>query len=201
MIRQQGPIHGESSHDVTLLLAEWRRGSHAALEALLPAVQGELRRLAARYLRGERRGHTLETADLVHEAYLRLIDQRSVDWRSRLHFFAIAATMMRRILVDHARGRSYAKRGGAARRVDLEEVPELSAVEQQPDFVALNEALSDLEEVDDELAKIVELRFFGGLKNDEIAEVLGVSNVTVRRRFRVARAWLYRYLAAGERDA
>ena len=213
LVSKAGPIDSESNessprteraaappaHDVTLLLSEWRGGNREALAALMSAVHGELRRLAARYLRGERRGHTLQTGDLVHEAFLRLVDQRAVDWRSRQHFFAIAATIMRRILVDHARGRAYSKRGGGLLRAVLGEVADVSSA-RQPDVVALDEALSELAAVEPVLAKIVELRFFGGLKNDEIAAVLGVSNVTVRRRFRVARAWLYRYLDGGERD-
>jgi RNA polymerase sigma-70 factor, ECF subfamily len=179
---------------VTRLLLEWRGGDERALERLIPLVYGELRRLAGRYLKRERAGHTLETHDLIHEAFLRLIDQRQVDWRNRSHFFAIAAQMMRRILVDHARRRGYRKHGGDVRRLVLDDVPDL-AIRRDTDLVALDEALTELAEVDGELAKIVELRFFGGLEHDEIAAALGVSNPTVRRRWRMAKAWLYRRLA------
>jgi len=179
---------------VTRLLLEWRGGDERALERLIPLVYGELRRLAGRYLNRERVGHTLETHDLIHEAFLRLIDQRQVDWRNRSHFFAIAAQMMRRILVDHARRRGYRKHGGDVRRLMLDDVPDL-AIQRDMDLVALDEALSELAEVDGELAKVVELRFFGGLDHDEIAAALGVSNPTVRRRWRMAKAWLYRRLA------
>ena len=187
----------DPAHDVTLLLADWRRGDNDALEELLPVVYDELRRLASRYLRGERRDHTLQTHDLVHEAFLRLIDQRHVDWESRTHFFAISASMMRRILVDHARSRGYAKRGGDVRHLVLDDLDDLMA-DEDAEVVAVDEALKSLAAVDEEMARIVELRFFGGLKNDEIAAVLGVSNVTVRRRFRVAKAWLYRHLTGAE---
>jgi RNA polymerase sigma-70 factor (ECF subfamily) len=184
----------ETAAGVTRLLLAWRGGDERALERLIPLVYGELRRLAGRYLSRERAGHTLETHDLIHEAFLRLIDQRQVDWRNRSHFFAIAAQMMRRILVDHARRRGYRKHGGDVRRLMLDDVPDL-AVQRDMDLVALDEALTELAEVDGELAKIVELRFFGGLEHDEIAAALGVSNPTVRRRWRMAKAWLYRRLA------
>ena len=154
---------------MTLLLGEWRRGDREALDRLLPAVYDELRRLASRYLSGERAGHTLQTSDLVHEAFLRLVDQRSVDWQSRAHFFALSASMMRRVLVDHARSRGGKKRAGGLDRIALDDVPD----QPQPrdaDVVAVDQALSELAEVDAELARIVELRFFGGLKNDEIAD-------------------------------
>ncbi len=187
------------SHDVTLLLDDWRRGDDQALEQLLPRIYDELRRLASRYLRGERRDLTLQTHDLVHEAFLRLIGQRHVDWQSRAHFFGVSASMMRRILVDHARSRSYSKRGGDVRKIVLDEVPDLAGA-RRTDVVALDQALERLAEVDEKLARVVELRFFGGLTNDEMAEVLGVSNVTVRRRFRLARAWLYRQLGGAEDD-
>ena len=179
---------------VTRLLAEWHGGDEQALERLIPLVYGELRRLAGRYLNRERASHTLETHDLIHEAFLRLLDQRRVDWRNRSHFFAIAAQMMRRILVDHARRRGSGKHGGDLRPVALDDVPDLAA-QRDMDLVALDEALTELAEVDGELARVVELRFFGGLEHDEIAVALGVSNPTVRRRWRVARAWLYRRLA------
>lgn len=172
----------EPSPDLTHLLSEWRGGDDAALEELLPLVYGELRQRAARYLRGERAGHTLQTHDLVHEAFLRLLDQRHVDWRNRSHFFAIAARMMRRILVDHARSRGYSKRGGDVRKIVLDEAPEIVA-ERGAELVALDDALEGLSVVDEELSRIVELRYFGGLKNAEIAEILGVSEPTVVRRY------------------
>jgi RNA polymerase sigma factor (TIGR02999 family) len=187
----------EPRHDVTLLLAKWRRGDDQALDALVSLVYNELRRLAGRYLNHESAGQTLQTHDLIHEAFLRLIGQRHVDWQNRAHFFGIAAQMMRRILTDHARRRSSGKHGGGVRRVVLDEVPDIAA-QGAAEIVAVDEALVQLNEVDPELAKVVELRFFGGLEHDEIAEVLGVSNVTVRRRYRVAKAWLYRCLSGPE---
>jgi RNA polymerase sigma factor (TIGR02999 family) len=188
-----------SPGSVTRFLVAWRGGDEQALERLMPLVYGELRRLAGRYLNRERASHTLETHDLIHEAFLRLVDQRQVDWRNRAHFFAIAAQMMRRILVDHARRRGYRKHGGDVRRLMLDDVLDVAA-ERDMDLVALDEALTELAEVDPELAKVVDLRFFGGLDHDEIAVALGVSNPTVRRRWRVAKAWLYRRLAGEEPD-
>ncbi len=183
----------QSSPDVTLLLREWQGGDQQALAALMPVVYDELRRLASRYLRGERRQLTIHTQDLVHEAFLRLIDERRIDWQGRAHFFAIAANTMRRVLVDQARSRATSKRGGDVRKIVLDDVAEV-ADSSGAGLVALDGALEELAAADAELAKIVELRFFGGLKNAEIGEVLGVSEVTVRRRFRLAKAWLYRYL-------
>jgi len=181
-------------HDVTLLLARWRRGDDQALNRLVSLVYSELRRLAGRYLNREKVGQTLQTHDLIHEAFLRLIPQRHVDWQNRAHFFGIAAQMMRRILTDHARRRSCGRHGGGVRRVVLDDVPD-AAAGSDAGVVAVDEALVELQGVDEELAKIVELRFFGGLEHDEIAALLGVSNVTVRRRFRIAKAWLYRRLS------
>jgi len=180
-------------HDVTLLLAKWRGGDDEALDELGSVVYNELRRLAGRYLNHESAGQTLQTHDLIHEAFLRLIGQRHVDWQNRAHFFGIAARMMRRILTDHARRRASHKHGKGWRRVRLDDMPEM-AVTSDAGIVAVDEALVELKEIDEVLAKIVELRFFGGLEHDEIAAVLGVSSVTVRRRFRVAKAWLYRRL-------
>lgn len=187
----------EPRHDVTLLLSKWRGGDDQALDELVSLVYNELRRLAGRYLNHENVGQTLQTHDLIHEAFLRLIGQRHVDWQNRAHFFGIAAQMMRRILTDHARRRSAAKHGGGIRRVVLDDVPDLAA-SSDAEIVAVDDALIELKEVDEELAKIVELRFFGGLEHDEIAAVLGVSNATVRRRFRIAKAWLYRRLSGRE---
>jgi RNA polymerase sigma factor (TIGR02999 family) len=192
--------HGSHDHavrhppDLTLLLARWRGGDDAALDQVLHLVYDELRRLAGRYLNQERAGATLQTHDLIHEAFLRLIGQRHVDWQNRAHFFGIAALTMRRILTDHARRRAYGKHGGGARRVLLDEVPDIAAT-SDAGIVAVDEALVELKNVDDQLAKIVELRFFGGLEHHEVAEVLGVSEVTVRRRYRIAKAWLYRRLS------
>ena len=187
----------EERHDVTRLLARWRGGDDQALDDVVSLVYEELRRLAGRYLNHERAGLTLQTHDLIHEAFLRLIGQRQVDWQNRAHFFGIAAQMMRRILIDHARRRLYGKHGGGLRRVLLDDVAEIS-IRSDAGLVAVDEALLELKEVDAGLAKIVELRFFGGLEHDEIAAVLGVSNATVRRRFRIAKAWLFRRLSQGE---
>ena len=187
----------EPRHEVTLLLAKWRGGDDQALDELVSLVYNELRRLAGRYLNRESPGQTLQTHDLIHEAFLRLIGQRHVDWQNRAHFFGIAAQMMRRILTDHARRRAYGKHGGGLRRVVLDDVPDIAA-RSDAEIVAVDEALVELKEVDEELAKIVELRFFGGLEHDEIAAALGVSNATVRRRFRIAKAWLYRRLSQSE---
>jgi RNA polymerase sigma factor (TIGR02999 family) len=184
-------------HDVTVLLARWRAGDDQALDELVSLVYGELRRLAGRYLGHESAGRTLQTHDLIHEAFLRLVGQRHVDWQNRAHFFGIAARMMRRILTDHARRRAAVRHGGGVRRVALEEFADLGAADDAA-IVAVDEALVELGAVNEELAKIVELRFFGGLEHDEIAAVLGVSNATVRRRFRVAKAWLYRRLSGEE---
>jgi RNA polymerase sigma factor (TIGR02999 family) len=188
---------GPQRHDVTLLLSRWKSGDEAALETLVTLVYDELRRLAGRYLNRERPSHTLQTHDLIHEAFLRLIGQQHVDWQNRAHFFGIAARMMRRILTDHARRRAYGKHGGGLRRTLLDEIPDVAAP-GSPGIVEVDEALEELKQVDEGLASIVELRFFGGLEHDEIAAALGVSNATVRRRFRIAKAWLYRRLSGQE---
>jgi RNA polymerase sigma factor (TIGR02999 family) len=176
--------------DVTGLLREWSGGNRQALERLMPLVYGELRKLAASYLRAERADHTLQPTALVHEAYLRLVDQRSVNWQNRAHFFGIAAQMMRRILVDHARRRQAAKRDGATYRLQTE--PGLEDVDRDPELLALDEALTGLETLDVRQARIVELRFFGGLTVEETAEVTGISPATVKREWQTARAWLAR---------
>ena len=193
---ENGSTGSGSSHDLTRLLGRWHGGDDEALDEVLPLVYNELRRLAGRYLNQER-GQTLQTHDLIHEAFLRLIGQRHVDWQNRAHFFGIAALMMRRILTDHARRRACGKHGGAVRRMLLEDVPDFAAT-TDAGIVAVDEALVELKAVDEQLAKIVELRFFGGLEHDETAAVLGVSEVTVRRRFRIAKAWLYRRLSGQE---
>ena len=184
-----------SSGDVTTLLDDWSRGDRLALERLLPLVYAELRRIASRQLRHERAGHTLQPTALVHEAYLRLVDQRSVDWRSRAHFFGVAAQVMRRILVDHARRQSAQKRGEGARLVPLEDVADIAAATEIP-VLALDRALERLEKLDPDLARIVELRAFGGLTLEEAAHVLKVSPSTATREWRTAKAWLVRELEA-----
>ena len=185
----------DDSRDLTQLLVDWSAGDQEAFADLMPAVYDELRRLAARYLRRERGDHTLQTTALVHEAYLRIIDQNRVEWQSSLQFFGLAAQMMRRILVDHARRGKYEKRGGGAPRVSLDDAPEVS-VERAADVVAVDEALSSLAEIDADLARIVELRYLGGFTSTEIGELMGISVPTVTRKFRLAKAWPYRHLAA-----
>jgi RNA polymerase sigma factor (TIGR02999 family) len=176
------------------LLVAWSNGDQAALETLTPLVYDELHRLAHRYMGQERHGHMLQTSALVNEAYIRLIDWKNVRWQNRAHFFGVSAQLMRRILVDFARSRDYAKRGGAARRVTLDEAAEVAG---QPgaDLVALDQALDDLARLDQRQSRVVEMRFFGGLKHEEIAEVLKVSVGTVRRDWSLARAWLHKELS------
>jgi RNA polymerase sigma-70 factor (ECF subfamily) len=182
------------AHEVTQLLNDWSEGKQAALDKLMPLIYQELRRLAHRYLSRERAGHTLQTTDLVHEAYLRLVDQRSVRWQNRAHFFGIAAQLMRRILVDRARHHRRVKRGGGALIVSLDQA---AVVSRQPevDLLALDEALTRLADVDERKARIVELRFFGGLSVEETAQFLKISAVTVMREWRMAKAWLHRELS------
>jgi RNA polymerase sigma factor (TIGR02999 family) len=182
--------------NITQLLKASSGGDREALERLLPAVYAELQRQAARYLRRERPGHTLETTALVHEAYLRLVDQRQVQWQNRAHFFGISAQLMRRILVDHARGRGAVKRGKAAVALPLDEWAEAVAAEGTGvDLLTLDDALTRLAEFDPDQARIVELRYFSGLSIEETAAVLGVSPATVKRDWSVARAWLKRELS------
>jgi RNA polymerase sigma factor (TIGR02999 family) len=177
--------------NVTQLLIGWGQGDKDALDQLIPIVYDELRRQAARYLRRERVGHTLQTTALIHEAYLRLIDQRNVQWQNRAQFFGIAAQLMRRILVDHARTKKRAKRGGSDIRVSLADA-EASVKAQELDVVALSEALDRLEQIDEQQSKIVELRFFSGLTVEETAAVLDISPATVKRDWSMAKAWLHR---------
>ena len=188
-----------ASHDVTQLLLAWSEGDHGALEQLMPLVYAELRRLAKRYMRNERAGHTLQTTALIHEAYLRLIDARHVRWQNRAHFFAIAARLMRQILVDFARERGYQKRGGGARKVSLEEAPAIGQGRDEA-LVAVDEALSALAGIDIRKSHVVELRYFGGLSVEETAEALKVSPETVRRDWRLARSWLLRKLSGEKAD-
>jgi RNA polymerase sigma-70 factor, ECF subfamily len=181
---------------------KWREGDEHALDELAPLVYSELRRLARHYFNRERRRPTLETRDLVHEAFVRLCDLQAVDWQDRVHFFAVAARIMRRILIDRARRRRYVKHGGQIVELSLAEIPDV-AIESDAGLVALGDALTELEAVDGTLARIVELRFFGGLDHDEVAAVLGLSNPTVRRHWRLAKSWLHRRLsgeAPGARD-
>jgi RNA polymerase sigma factor (TIGR02999 family) len=178
------------SHSVTQLLQEWRGGDREALDRLVPLVYEELRLQAARYLRRERPGHTLQTSALINEAYLRLVDAQDVPWQSRAHFFAVAANLMRRILVDHARRKRAGKRGGADVRLPLDEAMGVAGG-QQVDLIALDEALEMLAALDPQQARVVELRFFTGLSVEETAEALGVSPRTVKRDWGMARAWLY----------
>jgi len=188
-----------SSPDVTALLGDWSRGNSTALSQLLPLVYAELRRVAARQLRRERADHTLQPTALVHEAYIRLVDQRQVDWRNRAHFFGVAAQVMRRILVDHARSYGYEKRGAGAQRVGLDDANVFSE-ERAGELVALDEALTELATVDPRKSRLVELRFFGGLNIDETAEVMELSPTTVQREWRAAKAWLQRFIK-GENPA
>ena len=180
---------------VTQLLIGWSNGDKEALDALLPLVYDELRRQASRYLRRERVGHTLQTTALIHEAYLKLVDQRSVHWQNRAHFFGIAAQLMRRILVDHARTRTRAKRGGSDVRVSLSDAT-LKSPGQNLDIVALDEALERLARLDEQQSRIVELRFFSGLTVEETAEVMGISTATVKRDWSMAKAWLHREISS-----
>jgi len=179
---------------ITQLLGDWSKGDQAALEKLMPLVYGELRKLAGNYLRRERQGHTLQPTALVNEAYLKLIDQRNAKWQNRAQFFGVAAQLMRRILVDHARAHQAAKRGGS----DQERLSITSAerIVQQPavDLLALHEALQELATLDPQQERIVELRFFGGLSIEETGEVLGIGQATVERDWKMARAWLRRKL-------
>ncbi len=196
-----GEISESPPQDVTRSLNAWRQGDRDALSGVLPVIYGELRRLAASYFQHERASHTLQPTALVHEAFLRLAHQQRSDWHSRAHFFAIAATMMRRILVDHARGREVAKRGHGRPAVPLEEARQVAAETPLPavDLVALDEALSRLSTLDPVQGRLVELRYFGGLSVDETAEVLGVTSRTVKRRWRTAKLWLYHQLTEGTR--
>ncbi|HXG94536.1 MAG TPA: sigma-70 family RNA polymerase sigma factor [Blastocatellia bacterium] len=182
--------------DITQLLAAWSEGDEAALEKLTPLVYNELHRLAKRFMGRERPGHLLQTTALVNEAYMRLISRQKVSWQNRAHFFAMAARMMRHILVDFARAQQCARRGGDALRVSLSEAAQV-AEQQTGDLVALDDALARLAELDARQSKVVELRFFGGLRHEEVAEVLKVSVGTVRRDWSLARAWLHRELSKG----
>lgn len=179
---------------MTALLREWTGGSSAAMDELLPFVYDELRRRAARYLRRERINHTLQTTALVHEAYLKLVDQERVEWKDRGHFFAIAAQVMRRILVDHAKHKNREKRGGRGEDLQLDAAANVAAVESNVDIQALDEALSRLAAFDPQQARLVELRYFAGLSLEETADAMNVSRATAAREWQVAKAWLHREL-------
>jgi RNA polymerase sigma factor (TIGR02999 family) len=181
-------------HEITQLLAEWSDGNQSALDELYPLVYDELHRLARRYMSRERQGHTLQTTALINEAYVRLVDQKNIHWANRSHFFAISAQIMRRILIDHARRHAYAKRGGGAQQVSLDEVADLTST-RSSELLRLDEALKSLAERDPRRSQVVELRYFGGLDNKEIAGVLNVSENTVTRDWNMARAWLYQQLS------
>lgn len=186
-----------SQEEVSQLLLDWSAGDQTALDKLIPLVYQELRRLAHYYMRQERGGHTLQTTALVNEAYMKLADYKKMRWQSRAHFFAIAAQVMRRILVEHARVRDSAKRGGGAQKLSLEDTAVVSEG-RSGEVIAINNALNELEAWDSRKGKIVELRFFGGLSIDETAVVLKISPTTVQREWRSAKAWLYRTLISGD---
>jgi RNA polymerase sigma factor (TIGR02999 family) len=197
--RNFGHVTETKREDVTRLLTELTRGNAAAVDALLPLIYDELRSLASNYLRRERPDHTLQPTALVHEAYLRLVDQTRVNWQNRAHFFGVAAQMMRRILVDHARAHRAGKRGADFQKLSLDENID-KAVERSGELIALDEALRELAEIDEQKSRIIELRYFGGLSVEEIAEVLGVAPVTVKRHWRMAKAWLYGRMREERRD-
>ena len=180
--------------NITELLVGYGRGDKEALDQLMPIVYEELRRQAARYLRNESPGHTLQTTALIHEAYVRLVDQRHVHWQNRAHFFGIAAQLMRRILVDHARTKKRVKRGGSDIKVSLGDA-DVAVKGQDLDVVALDEALQRLAAIDEQQARVVELRFFSGLSVEETAEVMSISKATVKRDWSMAKAWLHRELS------
>jgi len=188
-----------SPNQITEQLIAWSNGDEAALERLIPAVYQELRRMAQHYLRGEDSGHSLQPTALVHEAYLRLIDQTKVEWQNRAHFFGVAAQMMRRILIDHAKAKHRVKRGGTAVKVMLDENANFTH-ERASELLALDDALQRLARMDERKSRIVELRYFGGLTVEETAQVLGISDKTVMRDWNLAKAWLYRELTNNAAD-
>jgi len=198
---RRGRSVNEPSVDVTQLLKQLSNGNQDVLAELIPQVYDELRRLAAYHLRQERSNHTLQATALVHEAYLRLVDQRHVDWKNRSHFFGVAAHLMRRILLMHARQHHAAKRGGSAQKISLDEAV-IFTRERSAELLALDELLIRLAELDPQQARIVELRFFGGLSVEETADLLGISSATVKRDWAMAKAWLAREMGlAANREA
>jgi RNA polymerase sigma factor (TIGR02999 family) len=188
-------VMSDNSHNITDLLITWSRGNGAALEELIPLVYPELRRLARRYLRQENPAHTLQTSALINEAYLRMVNQQVVKWQDRRHFFAVAAQVMRRILIDHARKHHRAKRGGGAHHVALDEGAVIGQ-QRAAEFLALDAALIQLAKIDERKSRIVELRFFGGLTVEEVAELMDLSPITIKREWRSARAWLQGEISA-----
>lgn len=182
-----------SPQDVTRLLLQWRSGDRQALDRLIPVVYDELRRIARRHMRRGGQGQTLQTTALVNEAYLRLVNQNSIEWRDRAHFFAVAAQVMRHLLVDRVRARQAQKRGGGACHITIDEAA-VAGQSQTLELLALDQALNKLAEIDPRKSRLVELRYFGGLSTYETAEVLGVSEITVKREWAKAKAWLYREL-------
>lgn len=184
-----------SSPQVSQLLSDWRKGDQQALGKLMPLVYDELRRIASGYMKRERAGHTLQTTAIVNEAYLRLVDQKTVQWQDRTHFFAVAASVMRHLLVDHARARGRVRRGAGAQRVSLDEAAIVSE-QKGEDMLALDGALTKLAEIDPRKVKIVELRYFSGLSAKDTADALGISEITVKREWLKAKAWLYRELTS-----
>jgi RNA polymerase sigma-70 factor (ECF subfamily) len=187
----------ELQQEVTQILHDWSGGDANAPARLMPFVYDELRRLARTFLARERGAHTLQPTALVHEAYLRLVDQRSVKWQNRAHFYGLAASMMRRVLIDHARAHATGKRGGAALHLSLDDV-QVPLEQRAAGLLALDEALERLAQIDERKCKIVEMRFFGGLSDEEIAEVLEISTRTVLRDWKTARLWLYRELSLAQ---
>ena len=192
-------MSAHSPKDITQLLVDWSEGNKEALDKLVPLVYEELRRLARHYMRREHEGHTLQTSALVNEAYLKLIDQKDVRWRNRAHFFAISAQLMRRILIDHARRHHYQKRGGGAYKLSLDEAA-LGVEDRASELVALDDALKELAKFDPRKSQIVEMRFFGGMGAEEVAEALGCSLRTVEREWRKSKAWLRRAVSEGAYD-
>ena len=187
-----------NSKEVTQLLLAWKNGDAAALEELIPLVQAELHRLARHYMRNERAGHPLQPTALVNEAYIRLIEWQNVEWQNRAHFFGVSAQLMRRILVDFARSRDYQKRGGNAIQVSLSEATHVANPESSLNVIALDEALQKLAQLDQRQSRVVEMRFFGGMQEDEIADALDISVATVKRDWSVARLWLLNELQSNE---
>ena len=195
---KSGPAH--RSHEISRLLQAWSDGNGKALDDLLPLVYDELHRQAHRFLRRERQTHTLQTTALIHEAYLNLIKQNRVEWQNREHFFAISANLMRRILVNYANSRHRAKRGGTAENVELNDSIMIAAESNNLDLIALDDALNRLAKMDEQQAKIVELRYFGGLTIEETSEVMGIAPATIKRDWKLTKAWLFRELG-GENGA
>jgi len=196
-LHPEAPLDETSSSDVTRLLRAWSQGDAAAMDELAPKVYDELRRMARKYMRRERADSTLQATALVNEVYLRMVDVEQVNFNDRAHFFAVSAQMMRRILVDRARARGSAKRGGNAPRVDLDATPEIAATGRDRDIVAVDEALDELAKLDPRKAKVIELRYFAGLSVEETGAVLKVSPQTVLRDWKLAKAWLMRELTRG----